>query len=825
MHISERLTDDTAEYLRQQIDDAGGQEVLFVGSVNEEGMVERVTATARGHDSAAPALYPFMEKGEVVIHNHPNGLLSPSDADLQVATRLGNQGIGFYLVNNEVSRIYCVSEPLAGGTEEEMVADELAAYLEPGGAMETRFEGYEAREEQVRMLRLVVRAFNERRIAAVEAGTGVGKSLAYLLPAAWWAVRNKERVVVSTATINLQQQLLEKDIPLTEKILNVSVGAKLVKGRGNYLCLRRMEDAVEEMALFRHPGGELETIREWASRTATGDRSDLSFYPSGEVWAKVCSEADACMGLKCAYRERCFVIKARKQAAASNLLLVNHHLLFADLAARREGAGYEGVAVLPPAKRIVFDEAHAVEKSATGFFSTRYNKLMLFKQLRRLYYSRAKSAAGLAVTVQKYSASPERFERIPEKVQGLYDTAEEFNGALLSFLEGGSTYRITGEAREAMADIFEGPLKNVKQALSALLSDLEGAVESVKDEHAEESEVFEISVVYDRLGLLHSVLSRIEQLEDEEENIYWMEKRFTGGREPYVTLIVTPLEIAGLMREAVYEPNKTVVSTSATLTVRKEFTFWLSRVGLLPYRENGLLTERVESPFSYRERVMLAVPEDAPEPRQPEYQEYVSSFVAEALDISGGSGLVLFTSYGMLQKTFEEVAPKLEQRGIRVLKQGADDRSRLLSNFHRDVSSVLFATDSFWEGVDAPGESLKVVLICRLPFGVPTDPVLKARMEAIERRGGNSFMEYALPQAAMKLRQGFGRLMRRKSDRGIVCILDSRIIRKSYGRILLETLPETAVRKKGKEGLLREFEQFLGAEEEASSAEGTDSGA
>jgi ATP-dependent DNA helicase DinG len=325
--------------------------------------------------------------------------------------------------------------------------------------------------------------------------------------------------------------------------------------------------------------------------------------------------------------------------------------------------------------------------------------------------------------------------------------------------------------------------------------------------------VFESGVVLERLGSLHAVLARVEALETEEETIYWMEKRFTGGKEPYVTLISTPLEIGDLMREAVYEPNRTVISTSATLTVRKQFTFWLSRVGLLPYRDNGLLTERVESPFGYRERVMLAVPEDAPEPKRPGYQDYVSSFVAETLDISEGSGLVLFTSYSMLQETYRAVAPGLERRGIRALKQGADDRSRLLSAFHNDVSSVLFATDSFWEGVDAPGDALRVVLICRLPFSVPTDPVIKARMEAIEKRGGNSFMEYALPQAAMKLRQGFGRLMRRKSDRGIVCILDSRIISKSYGKVLLETLPETNMRIKGREEILREFEGFLWAED------------
>ncbi len=809
MKSVERFTPAVIRIIRETIQDAGGNEVLCVGHLNERRMVTEIEAVARGTDGSAPAVYSFMEQGDVVIHNHPSGELSPSAADVKVASLLGNQGIGFYIIDNQVLDIYCVSEAVEGLNEINLEGDVLSDHLKPGGMLNSHFPSYEFREVQVQMLEEVTRAFNEKGISVIEAGTGVGKSLAYLLPSASWTLRNKDRVEISTSTNYLPQQLLDKDIPLAEKILGESLNAKLVKGRGNYVCLRRLQDALEDMSLFRDNDNELSSIRSWVKMTKTGSRDDLSFFPSREIWGKVCSEADACMGLRCPFREDCFVLRARREAAASNLLVVNHHLLFSDLAARMDGAGFDTTAVLPPAHRIIFDEAHSLEQSATSFFSSKYNKLALFKQLYRLYTRNQKGVFGLSQALSKMSRKPEHFEKIPAAVQALHGEAERLDTQLLGFLGGRMSFRLKPGLKEEELGGIVDSLRKVRVELVKLLGIMEAGLAGIEEEYEQESEVFETGIIQMRLAKFAALLSSLEDYDGQEGFVCWIEKGTTSKKDNYCSLILTPLKIDTMMQEAVYEPHKTVVSTSATLTVRKNFEYWMGRVGLNGAYSERISTLRLDSPFEYRRRVLLAVPSDAPGPSEEGYQEFVIEFVQKCLEVSGGSGLVLFTSYKMLMATYESVAPPLEELGIAVLRQGSEDRSKLLEKFHSDISSVLFATNSFWEGVDAPGESLKLVIICRLPFGVPTDPVIQARMEAIELEGGNSFFNFSLPQAAMKLRQGFGRLMRKKTDRGVVAILDSRIIKKSYGKVLIDSLPNTIRKIEESPYLLQDIENFF----------------
>jgi ATP-dependent DNA helicase DinG len=364
----ERLSLRVIEEMREAIAEADGNEVFFVGKLGPDGLVASVKVGARGNEEAVPVLSPLVEEGDLIIHNHPSGGTRPSSADLGIAARLGNQGIGFFIVDNDLEEVYVVAEPVQAAEITPLDPGELAADLSPGGALSRIYPLYEQRESQVGMLRLVTQAFNGDEICAAEAGTGVGKSLAYLLPAVRWALQNGERVVVSTNTINLQQQLIEKDIPLVKKVLGQDLKVVLVKGRGNYLCLHRMHEALDEAELFEERDPDLLSIREWARTTETGSRTDLSFYPKEETWSKVCSEADACLGLRCAHREGCFVLKARREASSAKVLIANHHLLFADLALRLQGS-FDDPAVLPPFRRVIFDEAHNVEKAATSFFS------------------------------------------------------------------------------------------------------------------------------------------------------------------------------------------------------------------------------------------------------------------------------------------------------------------------------------------------------------------------------------------------------------------------------------------------------------------------
>jgi ATP-dependent DNA helicase DinG len=809
MRAERRLAAEAIEAIRQAIVEAGGNEVFLVGAVGAEGLVESVAVGARGSDDAVPVLRPHLRGGDVVIHNHPNvhpAYLAPSRADLAIAARLGDEGIGFFIVDNPVTEVYVVAEPVAVREIRPLDRKALSAMLEPGGALDRLVPWFEERTSQVGMLRAVCDAFDGDGILAVEAGTGVGKSLAYLLPALSWAARNGERVVVSTNTINLQQQLMEKDIPLVRRILGSDgsgLRVALVKGRGNYLCLHRLAEVAEEATLFDGPDAELAAIGEWALTTSTGDRADLSFFPSDEMWSRVCSEPDACLGLRCDRREGCFVLRARRQASAAAVLVANHHLLFADLAFRMAGGGFEDPAVLPPYRRVIFDEAHNVEKAATSFFSRSFSRSSLMRYLNRLHRRRKGRVVGLVPMLAKASGHalrgvPGLVAAVREAADGLDERCAGLMGEEGAFLlEPGSRDRFLEEAGEALAVL--------SASIRALVESLAEAMEHAQAKGGQQAEnvAWECRVQLNRLSEAAGVAERFRAAEISANDVYWIEAmsgRRGSVREPVTRpvvresrqaarLVITPLDIGALMRESVYQPLPTVVFTSATLTVAESFSYWAGRIGLDARSGREVSTGVFPSPFDFQSNVLLGVPTDAPAPDAPGHRTFLARFLIEALAASRGGALVLFTSRALLAEMHDVVAPALAPQGMRILRQGEDDRARLLDRFREDERSVLFATDSFWEGVDAPGETLHAVVLCRLPFRVPSEPVLKARMAAIEAGGGNSFAELSLPDAVIRMRQGFGRLMRRRDDRGVVLVLDSRIVTRRYGAIFLESLP------------------------------------
>lgn len=810
METDKRFTREVLSLMAEDLSDASSREVLWCGKLNDEGMISSVSVAARGTYEEVPALFPHMEKGDVVIHNHPSGILQPSAADLSVASALGNQGIGFFIVGNDLSSYYAVAEPVRRKSTSLLDEDELASILDPGGSLSQFSESYEHRPSQTDLLRLICRGFNDNGIVAAEAGTGVGKSFAYLIPSIRWAEENEERVVISTATINLQQQIVEKDIPFVKKILGSQVKAVLVKGRRNYICLSRLHEQLEENSLFLDDGDPLKVIADWSETTPTGSRSELNFNPDESLWSRVCSESDTCTGMRCRWFENCFVMRARREASTAGILVVNHHLLFADLSLRQAGMGYESGAVLPVYNRIVFDEAHNIENSATSFFSEQLSKYSVFQLISRLYFMRKGRAGGLAVRLEALTGPSMSLAEIPQQINNVRVKAELLDSICMDFTGDSYSRRITPDMGTELEAGILAPMSELQKEILNLSELCADVLKSIPPEDEENALVFEFKAIMRRVQEIAAFCEKFRNFTEYGELVFWIERKKTAAGEQFERFIITPLDISGMMNEAVYSQFGTVICTSATLTVKESFQFWFSRVGIGFADRERLLSGMFPSPFDYPNRVLLGVPTDSPPPEeQYNYNRYIADFCRRALEISEGSALLLFTSYEMLRNIYDELKPFLSSLGITAYRQGEDDRTRLLNNFRDDLSSVLFATDSFWEGVDTPGDSLKLVIISRLPFRVPSDPVVMARMESLERKGGNSFMELSLPEAVMKFKQGFGRLMRRHSDRGVVLILDSRIVRKHYGNTFLNSLPPASRSIKEGETLLMEIEDFL----------------
>jgi ATP-dependent DNA helicase DinG len=773
--------------MRDEINAAGGREVLFVGHLGAEGIVTEVEVHARGNERMVAAPRHACARGDLVIHNHPSGSLRPSDADITVAADLGDDGIGSAIVDNDVTTLYILVEPAPPKRITPLNEEACMGVLEAGGGMEAILPDYIPRESQIQMLRDVVRGFNLSKVVAAEAGTGVGKSFAYLIPAVLWAEQNDERVVIATATINLQQQLLDKDLPLVQRALGTKVPAALVKGRGNYLCPRRLREESEEESLFKEED-VFAAIREWAEDTEIGSRSELPLFLQDSQWSRINSEADTCSVSRCPNRERCFILRARQQAAKARILVVNHHVLFSDLAIRVGGAGWETTALLPPFTRIIFDEAHNVERSATSFFSQQVSRHTLSRVATRLLRVRGAHTFGILNRLRSVVSGEDTLPKA-EKALGKFMVAfERLNDELVAFMGTQSTWRLTADTMESLRRAVGRDLQEVAGSTGTLVHALSAIYRDQSDEVLDEPPFPELAALIRRLEAAMEVLEQFAEATPPKDEVLWMELRTDRGGARWVHMIVTPLNVRTIMQDAVFEPHETVVFTSATLTVNGQFQFWGRAIGL-PQDEEKLIARVFSSPFDYPRRVIMAVPQDAPSPEHAEYGAFLVRLLPRLVQAAHGGTLILFTSYQQMITLYEAIAPSLEDRGFMCFRQGTDDRARLLHRFREDSSSVLFATDSFWEGVDMPGDTLRLVVICRLPFRVPTDPVQLARAELIEGEGGNAFNDLSLPQAIIRLKQGFGRLMRRADDYGVVVVTDARLIKKYYGRMFWNSLP------------------------------------
>lgn len=813
-----RIAAAAAGVMRAEIDSTGGREVFFAGKLDARGVVESVRVCARGVEDAVPAFLEALAPREVVIHNHPSGGVAPSSADLYVAQICGHNGHGVYIVDNPVSRVYVCVEPFLDKDVHLLDPTRLREAFTPTGSLATMLPQFEARPQQIEMMTKVADAFNNDRIAVIEAPTGIGKTFAYLVPAIEWAVNNRERVVVSTRTINLQEQLIFKDIPVLQKCLGIKFNAVLVKGRNNYVCLRRFERAVSELFYDDEATqAAVEKLSEWVQKTEDGSRSDLSFVPPRDLWERICSEADSCTGNYCPMAKRCFVMRARRELAKADIIVANHHILFSDISVKWDAGEFHTLGVLPAYKRVILDEAHSVEDSATEYFgvdATRNGAANLFG---RFYRKERTHERGLlpfikAKVVKDHRVALSQSEQIlgqidnlvlpalgaaRESVLGMFQALRELAGAKCGQIGRDVKWRLTekvlaeSEVRRfhethvagAAADVAE--LARHGAALVTMMKQVKPANDDPEPPLL--PEIYELSGYCSRLTRLEAVLREGTSEQIAENTVRWIE--IDSAAPNTVRIVRCPLEVGGQLNEAAYANLRTVVMTSATLSVQRRFDYFLNRIGLDAMPDNRITMAALDTPFDFGRQAMLAITRDLPSPEEPAFLDATVAALREVFKITKGHALVLFTSFYALDYAHKRLEKELRAAGIAPLKQGQESRTQTLNRFRDDSSSVLFATDSFWEGIDVAGDALQCVILPRLPFRVPTEPIQQARAEAIDAVGGNSFLAYTVPQAVIKFRQGFGRLIRRKSDRGTIVVLDRRVAEKFYGKMFLASLP------------------------------------
>ncbi|MCY7007397.1 ATP-dependent DNA helicase [Fusobacterium simiae] len=802
MDIKDRFSEESLQTIKEYLQENNNKSMIFKATFDENELIQKPFFLSLYRKKNFEETLTKVSKNEVVIRTTKPKQLYPSDMELELSEELYNRrNVAYCLLSSDLDDCYFVQDIDRIFLEEINIEN----YFSKNGILANEIKGFEYRQEQEEMANYIQDAINEDRKIIVEAGTGTGKTLAYLLPAIKWAVANKKKVIIATNTINLQEQLLLKDIPLAKSIIKDDFSYVLVKGRNNYVCRRLFNELVLgkniDIETFSMEAREqIEYILKWGNKTKTGDKGELPFEAYPDVWELVQSTTELCLGKKCPYRKECFFMKTRMEKMEADILISNHHVFFADLNVRAETDFDSEYLILPRYDMVIFDEAHNIESVARSYFSVEVSKISFTRLLNRIYQKKNKRRKDKSALMRVEDTVDEKDLEDSQQYIHLLNTLKDE----ISILQ-----NIGDEYFDEIRKIYE---TNTETPIKKSLNNFEMTKSRFLETLREKKDIFQ-SKLADFLNLMMSFNNVIEEEKDknpevinfnnhlkmfkayidsfkfinsfEDDNyIYWLD---INSKRTNIVLTATPLNIANKLNSVLYDNLDRLVFASATLVANGSFDYFKKSLGL---NEEDCIECIIKSPFDYDEQMSVYIPTDIQD------SENINAFVSDSskfiLDIllkTNGKAFILFTSYTMLNQIYYSISKKLIDKGFEVFLHGDKPRSQLIKEFKEAKNPILFGTTSFWEGVDVQGENLSNVIITKLPFLVPTDPVVSAISKKIEEDGGNSFTDFQLPEAIIKFKQGVGRLIRKKTDSGNIFILDNRVLKKRYGSLFINALP------------------------------------
>ena len=802
MDIKDRFSEESLQIIKKYLQENNNKSMILKATFDDNELIQEPFFLSLYKKKNFEETLTKVSKNEVVIRTTKPNQLYPSDMELELSEELYNRrNIAYCLLSSDLDDFYFVQDIDRTFLEEV----DIKNYFAKDGILAKEIKGFEYRKEQEEMAHYIQDAINEDRKIIIEAGTGTGKTLAYLIPAIKWAVANKKKVIIATNTINLQEQLLLKDIPLAKSIIKEDFSYVLVKGRSNYLCKRLFNElsigrSIDIETFSMEAREQIEYILKWGNKTKTGDKAELPFEVYPDVWELVQSTTELCLGKKCPYRKECFYMKTRIEKMEADILISNHHVFFADLNVRAETDFDSEYLILPRYDMVIFDEAHNIESVARSYFSVEVSKISFSRLLNRIYQKKNKRKKEKSALIRVEDTIDEKdledsqqyiylLNTLKEEISILQNIGDEYFDEIRKIYETNTEAPIRKSLNnfEMTKSRFLETLRDKKDIFQSKLADfltLMMSFNNVIDEEKDKNP--EVINFNNHLKMFKTYIDSFKFINSFEDDnyIYWLD---INSKRTNVVLTATPLNIAKKLSSVLFDNLDRLIFASATIAANGNFDYFKKSLGL---DEEDCIECIIKSPFNYDEQMSVYIPTDIQD------SENINAFVTDAskfiLDIllkTNGKAFILFTSYTMLNQIYYSISKKLIDKGFEVFLHGDKPRSQLIKEFKEAENPILFGTTSFWEGVDVQGENLSNVIITKLPFLVPTDPVVSAISKKIEEDGGNSFTDFQLPEAIIKFKQGVGRLIRKKTDSGNIFILDSRIFKKSYGSLFINALP------------------------------------